>query len=97
MQVGRRGTRAAALVGIASLSLLVSACGGSNSAAPPTTRANSTTTTRLPATTTTDPTTTAVLAAYRAGWSAFEHALADANPDDPTVGGHDGRPAVDRA
>ena len=39
MQVGRRGTRAAALIGMASLSLLVSACGGSNSAAPLTTRA----------------------------------------------------------
>lgn len=85
MQVGRRGTRAAALIGMASLSLLVSACGGSNSAAPLTTRANSTTTTRLPATTTNDPTTAAVVAAYRASWSAFEHAAADANPEDPKL------------
>jgi hypothetical protein len=85
MQVGRRGTRATALVGIASLSLLASACGGSNSAAPPTIRANSATTTSAPTTTTTDPTTTAVLQAYRAGWAAFEHALADANPEDPEL------------
>jgi hypothetical protein len=85
MQVGRRGTRAAALVGIASLSLLASACGGSNSTAPPTTGAKPTTTNSAPATTTTDPTTTVVLAAYRAGWAAFEHALADANPEDPEL------------
>jgi hypothetical protein len=26
-----------------------------------------------------------VLAAYRAGWTAFEHALADANPEDPEL------------
>jgi hypothetical protein len=25
------------------------------------------------------------LAAYRAGWTAFEHALADANPEDPEL------------
>jgi hypothetical protein len=85
MQVGRRGTRVAALVGVASLSLLVSACGGSNDAAPPTTRANSTTTASAPAATTTDPSATAVLQAYRASWSAFEHAAADANPDDPAL------------
>jgi hypothetical protein len=81
MQVGRRGTRATALVGIASLSLLASACGGSNSAAPPTIRANSATTTSAP----TDPTTTAVLQAYRAASNAFVHALATANPNDPAL------------
>jgi hypothetical protein len=26
-----------------------------------------------------------VLSAYRAGWAAFEHALADANPSDPEL------------
>ena len=41
--------------------------------------------TSAPTTTTTDPTTTAVLQAYRAGWAAFEHALADANPEDPEL------------
>ena len=44
-----------------------------------------TTTTSTPVTATTDPTATAVLAAYRAAWAAFEHALADANPDDPAL------------
>jgi hypothetical protein len=75
MQVGRRGTRAAALVGIASLSLLASACGGSKSTAPPTTRAKPTTMTSAPATTTTDPAATAVPAAYRAASRAFVQAL----------------------
>ena len=36
-------------------------------------------------TTTTDPTASAVLAAYRAGWAAFEHAASDANPEDPEL------------
>jgi hypothetical protein len=85
MRIDRRGTRAAALVGIASLSLLVSACGGSNGAVPPTTPAKPTTTTGAPPTTTTDPTTTAVLQAYRASWSAFENALADADPSAPEL------------
>jgi dihydroxyacetone kinase len=85
MHVGRRGTRGAALVGVASLSLLVSACGGSNSAAPPTTRANPTSSINASATTTTDANATAVLQAYRASWSAFERALADANPADPDL------------
>jgi len=35
--------------------------------------------------TTTDPVGTAVLQAYRAGWAAFEHALTDANPEDPAL------------
>lgn len=56
--------------------------------------AHSTTTTSIaPATTTpastssttTSSSATAVLAAYRAGWAAFEHALADANPEDPEL------------
>ena len=43
-------------------------------------------TTRVPASSTTaDVTVTAVLQAYRAGWAAFEHALADANPEDPAL------------
>jgi hypothetical protein len=85
MQLGRRGTRAAALVGVASLSLLASGCGGSNRTAPPGARSNTTIPAGARATTTSNPTTTAVLAAYRASWSAFEQALADANPNDPTL------------
>ncbi|MHB8247122.1 MAG: hypothetical protein ACYDGN_17610 [Acidimicrobiales bacterium] len=34
---------------------------------------------------TTDPASTAVLAAHRAGWKAFEQALATANPADPAL------------
>lgn len=68
------------LVAIAGSSLVFCACGGSLTAAPPTTRARPTT-----ITTTVDPTSVAVLQAYRAGWAAFEHALADANPGDPEL------------
>jgi len=39
----------------------------------------------LTPTTTTDPAGTAALEAYRAGWAAFEHALTDANPEDPEL------------
>jgi hypothetical protein len=85
MQVGWRGTRAAAFVGIASLSFLASACGGSKSAAPPTTRAKPTATSSVPAATTTDTAATAVLAAYRAASNAFVQALATANPNDPAL------------
>ena len=85
MQVGRRGTRVAALVGIASLSILASACGGSRGAAPPITHVKPTATTSASATTTTDPATIAVLQAYRAASSAFVQALATANPNDPAL------------
>lgn len=84
MRVGRPGTRVAALVGVASLSLLASACGGSKGAAPPTTRGTSTTNTSL-AGTTTDPAAPAVLQAYRAASSAFVQALATANSNDPAL------------
>lgn len=40
---------------------------------------------RTRSTSTTDPAAAAVLAAYRAGWAAFEHALSDANPGDPEL------------
>lgn len=62
--------------------LVASSCGGSsNPAASPTTDPHSTSS--VP--TTQNPSATAVLAAYRAGWAAFEHALADANPEDPAL------------
>lgn len=72
---------------IAFSSLLLAACGGggadashSSSTAPrhtPTTNATSTSG---------GSTYAAVLAAYRAGWSAYEGALADANAEDPALG-----------
>jgi len=64
--------------------LVLAACGGggSPSAQPttPTRPADSASTT-----TKADPASAAVLKAYRAGWAAFEHALSDANPEDPEL------------
>lgn len=58
------------------------ATGHPTTTAPPV----STSTTSTPSSTNTTPSAdSAVLAAYRAGWAAFEHALADANPDDPEL------------
>ncbi len=48
-------------------------------------RPTSPSTSAVTSTSTTDPATAAVLAAYRAGWAAFEHALAGANPEDPEL------------
>ena len=62
---------------------LLAACGGGGSAATSTT--DRPTAASSTSTSTTDPATAAVLAAYRAGWAAFEHALADANPEDPEL------------
>jgi hypothetical protein len=68
---------------------MMASCGGSgvsDTSHPTTTRAKSTTTTSVPVTSTTlDPTSIAVLSAYRASWSAFEHALTTANPSDPEL------------
>ena len=89
MQFGRRGIRSASIAATLSLSLALSACGSTRSGAPSTTGTKApTASTSIPATTTTTtlaPTSAAVLSAYRAGWAAFEHALADANPSDPEL------------
>ena len=70
------------LVGGLGLAILVSACGSSTpDAAPPTT----TTTDSSATSTTLSAQASAVLAAYRAAWSAFEGALADGNPSDPAL------------
>jgi hypothetical protein len=69
----------------------MTSCGGSGTsdASHPTTTAHQSTTTSTlpghPSTTTVPPTDAAILAAYRAEWSAFEHAEADANPLDPLL------------
>jgi len=62
--------------------MVLAACGGGGSPS-----AQLTTPTRSADSTTTkaDPATAVVLKAYRAGWTAFEHALADANPEDPEL------------
>ena len=69
------------LVGAA---LLLTACGdGATSSTATTVRAKPARSTT--SSSTTDPATAAVLAAYRAAWAAFEHAAADANPEDPAL------------
>lgn len=85
MRGRRRGVQATVVAAVVSAALLVSACGGSNSAAPPTTSAEPTTTDAPATTTTADPTSVVVLQAYRLSWSAFEHAAADANPEEPEL------------
>jgi hypothetical protein len=77
-------TVAAALIGLGTLA------GCSNS--PDSANTNNTTSSiRATTSTTSDATSTTtssaadVLSAYRAGWAAFEHALADANPGDPEL------------
>jgi len=89
MQSGRRSIRSASIAAALSLSLAVSACASTPSGSPSTTGTKAPiASTSVPATTTTTtlaPTSVAVLNAYRAGWAAFEHALADANPSDPEL------------
>ena len=86
MQLGRRSGHATILAVGVSLSVVLSACGTAHPSAGSRLRAKATTSPTSSSTSTTlDPTTTAVLAAYRAGWKAFEHAAADANPEDPTL------------
>jgi hypothetical protein len=75
---------------LAIAALLLDACGGGGTSSTATTlRAKATTSTTIPSssstTTTTDPAAASVLAAYRAGWAAYEHALADADPEDPAL------------
>lgn len=93
MPHGRRwGGGATVVAALAGLCLL---SGCSNSPTSADSGAHSTSTSSIPpvsssAPTTVTPTTTtspalAVLSAYRASWAAFEHALADANPEDPEL------------
>ncbi|MGH8995126.1 MAG: hypothetical protein ACRDYB_03685 [Acidimicrobiales bacterium] len=68
------------------LAVALAACGGSGKPkAQPATTASTSPSTTFPATSTSTSSAAAVLAAYRAGWMAFQHALADANPEDPEL------------
>ena len=83
----RRGSQRSRLVigvlSLAAAALLLAACGGGAASSTATTvRAKAAKSTPS---STTDPASTAVLAAYRAGWRAFEQALATANPADPAL------------
>ncbi|MDA8071780.1 MAG: hypothetical protein M0Z82_09315 [Actinomycetota bacterium] len=83
---GRGSQRSRLVIGVFSLAaaaLLLTGCGGGPASSTATTvRAKAAKSTPSP---TTDPASTAVLAAYRAGWRAFEQALATANPADPAL------------
>lgn len=83
---GRGSQRSRLVIGVFSLAavaLLLGACGGGAASSTATTVRAKPTGSTSPSTT--DPATAAVLAAYRAGWSAFEQALATANPSDPAL------------
>lgn len=75
------GQRAAVLALLMGVVLAAAACGGVASSSG----SGSTTTDSTVTSTTSDPTSVAVLKAYRAAWTAFEQAAADANPDDPAL------------
>jgi hypothetical protein len=71
---------------LVAVGLLAAACGGdgtgqAGSTSVPVTKATGS----APTSTTLDPPASAVLQAYRAASNAFEHALADANPEDPAL------------
>lgn len=64
------------VAGLTAIALLLAACGGGAADASH----SSTTGSRSTA-----AESSAVIAAYRAGWNAFQNALADANPSDPLL------------
>jgi hypothetical protein len=69
-----------------SLAFVLSACGRAHISASPIKRAKSGTTTSVSAPATTlDPNAEVVLQAYRAGWAAYDRALATANAYEPTL------------
>ncbi|MHB8294349.1 MAG: hypothetical protein ACYDH5_06905 [Acidimicrobiales bacterium] len=78
-----RGRLAIDMLSLAAAGLLLAACGGGAASSTATTVRAKPTGSTSPSTT--DPATAAVLAAYRAGWKAFEQALATANPEDPAL------------
>ena len=87
MQLGRRSGHATILAVGVSLSVLLSACGTAHPSAESKSGAKATTSSisTTPPTSSTSAEMAAVLAAYRAGWKAFEQALAIANPADPAL------------
>ena len=82
----QRGRCATGMITVAAAALLLAACGGGAASTTATTigPTPSSSTSASPSKST-DPTASAVLAAYRAGWKAFEQAAAAANPADPAL------------
>jgi hypothetical protein len=92
MRHGRRvggATVIAALVGLCALAACSNLHGDPVDHPSTSTSSTSTfstaTSSTVPASSSTTTPTSAVLAAYRAGWTAYEHALSDANPEDPAL------------
>ena len=83
----KAGRHATVSVTVAALAMLLAGCGGGSADAShsSTTTARSRSTTSASTASSHRTKETAVLAAYRAAWHAFEHALADANPSDPLL------------
>lgn len=91
MRNGRRLGGATVIAALAGLCILAgcssthtSADSGAQSTSTSSIPVASSSTSTTAASTTTSP-ASAVLAAYRASWAAFEHALADANPEAPEL------------
>lgn len=88
MERGRLAGAATVVAALAGMSLLAGCSSSHGDAVSPSSSTEASTPTTLTTATSTSTTTapaSAVLAAYRAGWAAFEHALADANPEDPAL------------
>lgn len=75
------------VVGAVVVACMLAGCSSSpgDDSANSTTSSASATTTSTAASPTTESPSIVVLVAYRAAWAAFEHAAADANPDDPAL------------
>lgn len=78
-------TVVAALAGLCALAGCSSSPGADSATSTAPSTSAATTSTSSASTSATESASSAVLTAYRAGWTAFEHALADANPSDPEL------------
>jgi hypothetical protein len=85
MHFGRLGSGVAIVTGVASLSLVLPACGGASGGVADS-KAPGSTAPRSTSTSAGNTQTAAVLQAYRAEWSAYDHALAKADAYDPALG-----------
>ena len=85
MASGWRGVQVMSVTALASMALVLTACGSSPNAAPTTRGSSADTTGVSKSTTTLNSTASAVLQAYRASWKAFEQASSSANAYDPQL------------
>jgi hypothetical protein len=84
MRICRRAAVATVVAALAGMCALAG-CGNSQSLTHRQGTTTSTSSTTSGSATTTKSSSAAVLSAYRASWTAFEQALADANPNAPTL------------